>query len=77
MQVPESSPASHQQRQSSKEFISHFRQAPQSVSTRRQEERWRLSMGDVAHLDGPKSHGAYHFETTDMDTLPPPIHWTG
>lgn len=55
MQVPESSPASHQQRRSSKEFISNLRQATVSVHTKQQEERLRLSMGGVAQLDGPRA----------------------
>lgn len=73
MQVPESSPASHQQRRCSKQFISHLRQVPVRVCTERQEERLRLSMGDVAQLDGPKSHGAHHSGTANVHTIPPRV----
>lgn len=77
IQAPESSPASHQERRSSTEFLSHLRQAPVSVCTKHQKERLRLSTGDVAQLDGPKSHGAHHSGTANMHTVPPHIHWTG
>lgn len=57
--------------------FSHLRQAPVRVCTEWQEERLRLSMGDVAQLDGPKSHGAHRSGTANMHTIPPHVLWTG